>query len=123
MLSEPGENQAKYIGKTITDAEMDGNSLKITFDDDVLIELSDDGQSCCEHRYMTCDDNPKDLIGSKLLSISEKEGRHLPEDEDRYGKHEIVFLEVQTDKTSIQLATHNEHNGYYGGFSLNIREI
>jgi hypothetical protein len=28
---------------------------------------------------------------------------------------------VQTTKGSFTICTHNEHNGYYGGFSLRVK--
>lgn len=113
---------SEYIGKLITAAEMidDGSidKLKITFDDGKNIYIWDDGQSCCEHRYMTTDDDVSTLVGGELLHIETKEG---PYEEGEYGDvHETVFVEVATDKGFITITTHNQHNGYYGGFGLTI---
>ena len=35
--------------------------------------------------------------------------------------HEVAFLGIYTTKGVIVCQTHNEHNGYYGGFSLDAR--
>ena len=35
--------------------------------------------------------------------------------------HEVQFLEVKTSKGSFTMSSHNEHNGYYGGFSIEVR--
>jgi hypothetical protein len=32
--------------------------------------------------------------------------------------HEVQFLRVSTDAGTIVCETHNEHNGYYGGFNV-----
>jgi hypothetical protein len=32
--------------------------------------------------------------------------------------HELAFLKVSTNKDCITLETHNENNGYYGGFGI-----
>jgi hypothetical protein len=111
----------EYVGRTIVAAFLEENKLKVRFEDGVTIHIWDDGQSCCENRYMTTDDDPACLVGRKLRAIQAKPG---PEKTDpKYGDmHEIVFVEVQTDGDFITIANHNEHNGYYGGFGLTITE-
>lgn len=119
-LGGGSENDVKlFIGKKVVEAKFSSENDKfyIGFDDGVKISIWDDGQSCCEHRYMTCDDNPKDIVGGELVSVGVK---HAPDQEDDWEVHEIAFLEVVTTKGTVQFATHNEHNGYYGGFGLTI---
>lgn len=115
------ESPEKYIGKKIVAAELDSvkNELRLTFSDGINIKIHDDGQSCCETRYMTTDDDLSKIIGGVLKNILSKEGPELITDGD---KHEQVFIEVQTDIGFITIANHNEHNGYYGGFGLSIEE-
>ena len=104
----------KCIGQIITDLAWSENSLVISFDNGTLT-VWDNGQSCCEHRYMIIDDDLKPFIGAKFLGIEAKAG---PSDDKEDGDvHEIQFLDVKTNKGVFQAATHNEHNGYYGGFS------
>ena len=81
------------------------------------LTLSDQGQCCCENRYMSTDDNVRSLIGSRFVCYEVKDGPDESE-EDGYNVHETQFLEIQTDSGFITLVTHNEHNGYYGGFSI-----
>lgn len=113
------KSASNYAGRKIINANHEGEVFNIDFEDGTKIQITDDGQSCCESRYLTCDDNPKDLIGQTLQGITVK----FSETEDNYEIHEIAFLEIQGDKSSVTFATHNEHNGYYGGFGLNIREL
>jgi len=111
---------SEYYGKTVFRAWIENECLKLVLDDSKEIHIWDDGQSCCEARYMTCDDNPSDLVGGKLVNIEAKEG---PEIEGNFGDlHEQVFVEIATDKGFITVVSHNEHNGYYGGFGLTITE-
>jgi len=110
----------KYYGREIATAVMDDERLKIGFTDGVTIHIWDNGQSCCESRYMRTDDDLSALVGGKLVRIEAKPG---PDEEDEYGDmHEQVFVEVATDKGFITIANHNEHNGYYGGFGSTITE-
>lgn len=108
------------LNKKITDLKLDKekNKFVITFEGGDVLTLRDDGQSCCESRYMTCDDDLPYFIGAKFLSIDEKDGGEF---EHEYDTHEIRFIEIKTDKGSFQLVNHNEHNGYYGGFYLTAK--
>lgn len=122
-LGGGSENSAeKYYGRKIVEAALDSENerLRLTFDDGVKISIWDDGQSCCESRYMRTDDDLSSLVGHVLVRIEAKNG---PDVEGEYGDvHEQVFVEVATDGGFITIANHNEHNGYYGGFGLTITE-
>lgn len=107
-----------YIGKKIQDCFQDGDQMRIIFEDGSKVSVYDCAQSCCEHRYMKCDDNPGDLIGQTLRSIEVKDVDYL---DDTGECHEVQFVEIATDKDFITMCNHNEHNGYYGGFTLEIR--
>lgn len=102
------------LNKEIVSVSMNNDNLQFVFSDGVRLNIWDGGQSCCESRYMTTDDNLSDYSGSKLLNV---ELKTAPDQEDQYGGvHEVQFLDVTTNKGVFQVATHNEHNGYYGGF-------
>lgn len=105
---------AGAVGKTISSLRLDeDDSLRFEFDDGSKLRLSDQGQSCCEHRYMRTDDNLADFVGAKLLDAEIKVAPNIP---GEYDVHEVQFLEVKTDRGVFTMASHNEHNGYYGGF-------
>ena len=124
MLHSLGGGSAKtaadYYGRTITSAAFKNDAIYLTFSDGVTIRLKDDGQSCCESRYMTCEDNPESLVGGTLQEIRVKDGGEPPGADE---VHETAFLEIQTDKGFITACTHVEHNGYYGGFALDCNEV
>lgn len=134
VLGGGSENSAdKYYGKKIIDAktaespddynacgDKDRGALLLAFEGGPTIRIWDNGQSCCENRYMTTDDNPADLIGQTLVSIQSRDGEDVDKE---YGEvHETCFVIIQGDKSAITLTTHNENNGYYGGFGLTITE-
>jgi hypothetical protein len=113
------------LGRVIMTAEISEDTLKVTFTDGAHFTLRDAGQSCCEHRYLTCDDDPASLIGGCIVHIDGKGGPSITAepDDDGYvwsGEHDTMFLEVQSTSGFITMCTHNEHNGYYGGFSPKI---
>ena len=111
---------SEYEGLKITSAEIVDNRLKLSFDNGKNIAIWDNGQSCCESRYMTTDDNVQSLVGAHLKGIMTKAG---PDEPDEYGEcHEQVFVEIQTDTGFVTIVNHNQHNGYYGGFGLTITE-
>jgi len=120
MLMGRSEEDVKLIteavGKRISKVWLDEESdqLKFLFEDETTLSLYDDGQSCCENRYMQTDDDLNEFAGAVLMDVEIKDA---PDAEDDYGEvHEVQFLDVKTDKGVFQMSNHNEHNGYYGGF-------
>jgi hypothetical protein len=113
---------SEYAGRLIVDAKLqDEEALILTFGDGTRIKIFDDGQSCCEHRYMTTGDDVQSLVNHNFVGAQVKDG---PDEADEFGDvHEIQFLEIQTDAGFITLVNHNEHNGYYGGFGMQVEEL
>lgn len=119
MLSGNGDSVEAFteaIGKEIASASLD-DALKLTFTDGTGIVFQDDGQSCCESRYMTCDDDLSVLVGGTLVTAEVADGGT---EDAEYDCHEVAFLKVQASTGGITVASHNEHNGYYGGFCIRV---
>lgn len=108
------------LGNTIERVWLDegANELKFKFTNGVGLRIWDDRQSCCENRYMVTADDLSEYENAKLLDFELKDALNS---EDEHGEHEIQFLDVKTDKGVFQMANHNEHNGYYGGFWIVAR--
>lgn len=107
------------IGKTISKVWLspDDDSLNIALMDKTAIKIRDEGQSCCETRYMTTDDDLTCFTEAILQDLEVKDCDPV----DRDGEtEEIQFLEITTSKGCFTMSSHNEHNGYYGGFWLQI---
>ena len=93
----------------------DQEELLITFDDGTVFSICDSADLYSETRSMKIDDDLSDLVGGHLVSI---EVKNAPNIESKCGDtHEVQFLEIQTNKCSVTIASHVEHNGYYGGFN------
>lgn len=115
------ESASKYYGRRIIAASVNDERARLEFEDGITIDITDEGQSCCEHRYITCDDNPDHIVSGVLQKI---EVTPVPSETGEWdNEHERAFVEIATDSGHIKFCTHNEHNGYYGGFALNIREV
>ena len=111
----------KVVGKKIMDVRLQNDVLFMSFGSQGSLYITDEGQSCCENRYITTDDKLEDYVGGNLLNIEIKPVPipTLADDSDEC--HDIEFVEISTTKGSFVLVTHNEHNGYYGGFSIQAR--
>lgn len=111
----------KRIAALEIDDEANGGdgALRFTFDDGTRLDLLDSGRSCCESRYMRTDDDLAYHVGATLLDAEVSEADDPVGDE--WAVHEVAFLRVTTSKGVITVATHNEHNGYYGGFLIEAR--
>lgn len=105
----------------IASATMQNDCLRLVFAQPGLpsCDIYDDLQLCCENRWMTTDDDPSTIVGGRLLAVNKKPVEDYPDDG---GSDEQMFVEVITDKGSITLCTHNEHNGYYGGFNVVVED-
>lgn len=105
------------MGKQITSLSLSEDSqLRIKFSDGTGLRIWDDGQSCCESRYTRTDDDLSAFVGANLLDVAVRDGGGTGEEDGDY--HDIQFLVLSTDRGDITFSSHNEHNGYYGGFSL-----
>jgi len=109
-------------GRTIKAIRLDRGALHFELEDGLGFRLIDDGQSCCEARYITSDGEDFDFYcGAKLKKITMKEGP-LRGNHEECDVHEVCFVEIETTKGSFSVCTHVEHNGYYGGFSIALRK-
>lgn len=109
------------VGKVISAIEISDKELTFTLADGLKLTLFDDGQSCCEHRYMHTDDDLSYFAGATLQGASVQAG---PEESDEYGDvKESEFLIISTSKGEFTVVNYNEHNGYYGGFLIRARII
>jgi hypothetical protein len=106
------------LNKTIETVELDGDNLVFLFTDNTELMIWDGGQSCCESRYMTTDDDLSSFNGSTLLDFELKTVDDLS---DSYDVHEIQFLDVKTSEGVFTMVNHNVHNGYYGGFWIQAK--
>jgi hypothetical protein len=94
--------------------------LVIDFIDGTGIVLFDDGRSCCEKRYAHTDDDLTAFAGAVFRGCEIREAPNLVDEDSDV--HEVQFLLVHTSLGAVTIETHNEHNGYYGGFYLAVRE-
>jgi hypothetical protein len=106
-----GEGWSTEAGfEVVTDAQ------KITL-------LMDDDQSCCERfGYFWCNDDPQEFVGAELLGISITDDAlseaHMKKNEldpsCDYFEGGVMFVNLETDRGTLQFVAYNEHNGYYG---------
>lgn len=105
------------LGKKIVAVRLDKERDRVEIDlaDHTQLTLWDGGQSCCESRYITTDDDLTKITNTALRDI---ELADAPPITAEYEEHEVQFLHIRTPKGTATFETHNEHNGYYGGFSI-----
>lgn len=115
---------AQPIDKLEVDNSNDG-ALRIHFKDVGQLVIADSGRSCCESRYMSCDDDLETFVGARVVHIDLAAAAppdHEERKEDEWGGcHEEMFLKIRTTNGDFTVCAHNEHNGYYGGISPVIK--
>ena len=79
--------------------------------------------ACCEKwGHFWCNDNPQDFIGAELRTVSLtdtalNEAQMKANDlnpNDKWFEGGVMFVNLETDKGTLQFVAYNEHNGYYG---------
>jgi hypothetical protein len=108
-------------GQTITSIRLVENEILLSLPNEKKVKITDEGQSCCEHRYITTDDDLPYYDGAVLHEV--ELGEYKSEDSEYDDSHDIQFLELRTSKGVVTFATHNEHNGYYGGFAITLNVV
>jgi hypothetical protein len=108
--------------KEISAIKIDETNLVISFIDGTMVRFFDDGQSCCEHRSMNTDDELQDFVGAKFVGAGIQEGPQTTDPDGYSNVTESQFLIIKTSRGEFTVANYNNHNGYYGGFSLAARK-
>ena len=111
---KPNDATTEAIGREIQVVKCDEDTLKLFFTDGSILRIVDEGQSCCESRYMTTDDDLSVFAGATYQGAEIRDAPNMPDGEE----HEVAFLIITTSRGSFTVETHNEHNGYYGGFLI-----
>jgi len=114
---ESAEAVRAATGKTIKGVSLADDVLRFEFTDGTGIGIADEGQSCCEHRYITTDDDLSQYAGAQFLGGAVEDG---PSVSGEFDEHDTAFLRIQTSCGVLTAVTHVEHNGYYGGFYVRV---
>jgi hypothetical protein len=110
---------AAMLDRPIEAVTQENDELSVRFVGGGSLRIWDNGQSCCESRYMTTDDELDTFVGAKVVSLDAVDG---PTEEGEYGEpHDQMFVKLETTAGTITMVTHNEHNGYYGGFEVAVK--
>ena len=106
----------KPTSQTIVGAQLNEKSLVLTFGNNSQLTVWDDGQQCCEYRYLHTDDDLAYFIGSTYLGMEYR-------DVEIAGDYDIGFLLISTSLGAFTIEAHNEHNGHYVGFDISAEYL
>lgn len=123
MLNDLSNKPALTIEALKATIDREIKSIRLTPENEIIFELengtltiTDNGQSCCESRYITTDSDLPSYIGKKIVDFRLEP--YVTGDGD-YDLHDTQVFKINTTEGVIDFVTHVEHNGYYGGFALN----
>lgn len=114
---ESAKTMQAAIGKRIAALRLSDDALHLEMADGSKLKIADEGQSCCESRYMRTDNDLSYYVGAELRGAEVREAPPVKGEND-YDVHDVEFLVVQTDRGEFTMSSHNVHNGYYGGFCV-----
>lgn len=84
-----------------------------------------DGQSCCERSgYFMTNDNLEDFDGAIIINIMIVDDCLNVKKLESMDFYEpcLMFVNIETDRGTLQFTAYNEHNGYYGHEAIIISE-
>jgi hypothetical protein len=108
---EGGDGYRNVAGfEVVTDKQ----SIRLYIDNDSL---------CCEKwGHFWCNDNPQDFVGAELRGVSltdtalneaQMQANNLNPN-DKWFEGSVMFVNLDTDRGTLQFVAYNDHNGYYG---------
>jgi hypothetical protein len=84
--------------------------------------LIDNQRSCCEEwGYFWTNENLKDFIGADLLDVKITDTALNSDIPDVY-EGGVMFVNLETNKGTLQFVAYNSHNGYYGHYAKVVSE-
>ncbi len=97
------------------------DGFKVKTNKQEIYMVINNGQSCCEDwGSIIVNDDDKYFLGAELTSIEKVDDSLNPNkissnSGDEYWSNEknIMFININTNKGTLQLAVYNQHNGYY----------
>jgi hypothetical protein len=107
------------VTKVEEEGHYDSDYIRIALACGYVLHVMDAGQSCCERRYLHTDDDLGSMVGETLTQIYVLDAA-IKEEVGSDAEHEVQFVHIVTNRQHVVVETHNEHNGYYGGFALRV---
>lgn len=100
----------------IEEVEFDNKEgFAIVTDKQKIVMGISSNQSCCENfGYFWTNDSVENFVGAKLLNVSLTDTLLKTESFDKEYAGDVMFVNFETNKGTLQFVAYNEHNGYYG---------
>lgn len=93
--------------------------FKIITDKQEILMLIDDESSCCENwGYFLSEDDTEQFVGAELRDIKITDTELNKEKHVDIYEGGIMFVDIETNKGTLQFVAYNDHNGYYGHEAL-----
>jgi len=86
----------------------------------IRLFIDNEGQCCENWGYFWCNDDPQEFVGAEVTDVCLVDGaleKTLLEFHCEHHNSEetaLMFVNIETDKGTLQFVAYNEHNGYYG---------
>ena len=94
----------------------------VTTDQSIKLFIDNDS-SCCERwGHFWCNDAPQAFVGAMLRGVTLTDSAlneavmkaNELDPSETYFEGGVMFVNLETDKGTLQFVAYNEHNGYYG---------
>lgn len=87
----------------------------------IVMEIDNDSQCCESWGYFFSNDQPEDFVGARLLDVKltddalneAKFKEHNVDPKSSWFEGGLMFVNLETDRGTLQFVAYNDHNGYY----------
>ena len=95
------------------------DGYEMTTSENTYLFLIENGQCCCENwGYFSSSDNVQEFVNSTLKEIklvgTVLNVKKLKDIDNYMSENDCMFINLETNKGTLQLTVYNQHNGYYG---------
>jgi len=121
----------EYVSQDGTSPWRSDEGYTIQTNEQVITLAIDMEPDCCEAPgYFLTEDDTAKFIGATLLGVeitdTNRSGRvfesgygHYDEQPDIYlDEGDVMFVDIKTDRGTLQFVAYNSHNGYYGHYAF-----
>jgi hypothetical protein len=87
----------------------------VTTTQQTISVLISNNANCCEKwGYLTSVDDPTEFVGAALVGVTITDTALKTYDHEELDAGDIMFVNIETDRGTFQIALYNAHNGFYG---------
>lgn len=89
-------------------------AIVTTTEQTISVLIANEANCCEKWGYLTSVDDPSEFVGAALVGVTITDIALKTYDHEDLDEGNIMFVNIETDRGTFQIALYNAHNGFYG---------